>query len=59
MVSWNNRIHEIILTEFRAEGLQRICDFISNKGLHTTASIFIPKYIELTGTHIGLVISSE
>jgi hypothetical protein len=41
-------------TEFRAEGLQRICDFISNNGLHTTASIDMPKYTELTVINIGL-----
>ena len=58
MVSLNKRRHEIIPTEVRAEGLQRICDFISNNGLHTTASIDILKYIELTGTDIGLGIPS-
>ena len=60
MVSWNIRRHEIIPIEFRAEGLQRICDLIPNNGLHTTASIDIPKYeyIELTLTDIGLGIPS-
>jgi hypothetical protein len=49
--------NEIILTEFRGEGLQSICDFIPSNGLHSTASIDVHKYIELASTNIGLGIT--